>query len=177
MAVEQVSQILVVEDEALIMMATVDMLRELGHETITARCAAAALAASDRMPALAAMVTDVNLPDTDGQMLAAEMRRRRPGLPIVFATGYRIAIASVVGKWRADGDSQQAVRGERAGGCAAPGPSSERRAGALAGLWLARAGLIPCRPVVFDYPPEISMTLDFSLHRGPALQGRREPGL
>jgi CheY-like chemotaxis protein len=96
MAVERDSRILVVEDEALIMMATVDMLRELGHETITARCAAAALAASDRTPELTAMVTDLNLPDTDGQMLAAEMRRRRPGLPVVFATGYRIAIASVV---------------------------------------------------------------------------------
>ena len=36
------------------------------------------------------MLTDVNLPDMDGQALAREMRRRRPGLPIVFATGYRM---------------------------------------------------------------------------------------
>ncbi len=87
------SRILVVEDEALILMATLDMLRELGHEPLPARCAELALALCERGEAVDVLLTDVNLPDMDGQELAAEMRRRRPGLPVVFATGYRLALS------------------------------------------------------------------------------------
>lgn len=72
-------------------MATIDMLQELGHEGVTACNAASAIAIAERNPP-DAMLTDVNLPDMDGQKLAEEMRRRIPGLPVVFATGYRLTI-------------------------------------------------------------------------------------
>jgi CheY-like chemotaxis protein len=88
-------RILVVEDEALILMATLDMLRELGHEPLPARCAGAAIALQEK-GMVDALLTDVNLPDMDGQLLAAEIRRRNPGLPIVFATGYRLNLADAV---------------------------------------------------------------------------------
>jgi CheY-like chemotaxis protein len=87
------SRILVVEDEALIMMATIDMLRELGHQPIPARCAEAAIALYDRDGPVDVLLTDINLPDMDGQELAAELRRRNPALPVIFATGYRLALA------------------------------------------------------------------------------------
>jgi CheY-like chemotaxis protein len=90
------SRVLVVEDEALIMMATLDMLRELGHEPLSAHCAKAALALIERAAPVDALLTDVNLPDMDGEELAAEVRHRHPGLPIVFATGYRLTLTKDV---------------------------------------------------------------------------------
>lgn len=87
------ARVLVVEDEALIMMATVDALAELGYEAVRAGSAAAALDLLDGEKPITAMLTDVNLPDMDGQTLAAEVRRRYPNLPIVFATGYRLSVA------------------------------------------------------------------------------------
>jgi CheY-like chemotaxis protein len=86
------SRVLVVEDEALIMLATLDMLRELGHDPVPARSGEAALALLTGEDGIAAVVTDVNLPGMDGQALAQELRRRRPGMPIIFATGYRLVL-------------------------------------------------------------------------------------
>jgi CheY-like chemotaxis protein len=87
--------ILVVEDEALIMMATVDALCELGYDVLRARNAEAALAHLDAGGPIGAMLTDVNLPDMDGQTLAAEVRRRRPNLPVIFATGYSMKVGAM----------------------------------------------------------------------------------
>jgi len=89
-------RILVVEDEALIMMATLDMLRQLGYQAIPARSAEAAIALYERGEPVDVLLTDVNLPDMDGQKLAAELRRRDPGLPVVFATGYRLTVAEAI---------------------------------------------------------------------------------
>jgi CheY-like chemotaxis protein len=89
-------RILVVEDEALILMATLDMVQQLGHLAIPARSAEAAIALYEREEPVDALLTDVNLPDMDGQQLAAELRRREPGLPIVFATGYRLTLADAI---------------------------------------------------------------------------------
>jgi CheY-like chemotaxis protein len=85
-------RVLVVEDEALILMSTLDMLEELGHRGLAARSGAAAIAALTDDATIDAAITDVNLPDVDGIALAAELRRRRPGLPIVFATGYQLTV-------------------------------------------------------------------------------------
>jgi CheY-like chemotaxis protein len=96
MTLAKTSRILVVEDEALILMATLDMLRELGHVPLPARCGEAAIAVFEREAPVDALLTDVNLPDTDGQMLAEELRRRHPGLPVIFATGYRLTVAAAL---------------------------------------------------------------------------------
>lgn len=96
MTYAKAARILVVEDEALILMATLDMLRELGHEPFPARCAEAAIALYEGRAPVDVLLTDVNLPDTDGQQLAAELRRRNPGLPVIFATGYRLTLAEAV---------------------------------------------------------------------------------
>jgi CheY-like chemotaxis protein len=85
-------RILVVEDEALILMAAVDTLAELGHEGVSASTGKAALSVLQGNDAIHAMLVDINLPDMDGKQIAAEARRLRPGLPIIFATGYRIDV-------------------------------------------------------------------------------------
>ncbi len=80
--------VLYVEDETLVRVATVDLLASAGYAVRDAADAERALALLDAEPALALMVTDVGLPGMNGHELAAEARRRRPGLKVVFLTGY-----------------------------------------------------------------------------------------
>jgi CheY-like chemotaxis protein len=85
-------KILLVEDEALILMAAVDTLEELGHDVQTASNAGAALEVLRGDASVDVMIADVNLPDMDGKALAAQARLARPRLPIVFATGYGMTV-------------------------------------------------------------------------------------
>lgn len=84
----QAFTILVVDDDALINMNTVDMLEELGHTAIEAYSGKQALdiLAGDRR--IDAMITDYAMPGMTGVELAEKARELRPGLPIVLATGY-----------------------------------------------------------------------------------------
>jgi len=78
--------VLLVEDEALIRINTADMLEDLGHAVIDAGSAAEAFeAVTDREFDI--LVTDVGLPDMKGGELAKQLRRKYPGIGIVFATG------------------------------------------------------------------------------------------
>jgi CheY-like chemotaxis protein len=81
-------RILVVEDELLVRLTTMDMLQELGHEVVDADTGAAALAAFASDPEIEVLLTDVGLPDMSGQTLAEKCRAQRPSLKVVFATGY-----------------------------------------------------------------------------------------
>jgi signal transduction histidine kinase/CheY-like chemotaxis protein len=80
--------ILVVEDEAEVRKLTVEMLRELGYMTLEADGAAAALAQLDAHPEVALLFTDVVMPGMNGRQLATEAMQRRPGIAVLFATGY-----------------------------------------------------------------------------------------
>ena len=77
-------KILLVEDDALVRMITVDMLENLGHVVTEAADAVQAMAALDGVDL---MITDVGLGETDGLTLAASVRAGRPGFPIIVATG------------------------------------------------------------------------------------------
>lgn len=79
--------ILVVEDDALVRLTTLDMLADLGHDALGAGDAAVALEVLGRGP-VDVLLTDVRLPGLSGRELADEARRRQPGLAIVMATGY-----------------------------------------------------------------------------------------
>jgi CheY-like chemotaxis protein len=79
-------RVLLVEDTALIRMATADMLAALGHAVSEAGNAAEALAIL-AAKAIDVLLTDIGLPDMSGEDLAVEARRRHPGLRIVFASG------------------------------------------------------------------------------------------
>ena len=81
------STVLVVEDDALIRMATVEMLHGLGRAALEAGTGGEALALLRRRPEIGLLVTDLGLPGMDGEALAAAARDLRPGLSIVVASG------------------------------------------------------------------------------------------
>ena len=83
------ARILVVDDEAVVRMLVVDLLRERGHTVQEAEDAFAAMAMVQEGAALDLMITDIGLPGGfDGSTLARRTRLLRPGLPILFITGY-----------------------------------------------------------------------------------------
>jgi signal transduction histidine kinase/DNA-binding response OmpR family regulator len=79
--------VLLVEDEPLIRLATVDQLEELGHTVIDTGTAQEALRVIEDRDDLDVLLTDVGLPGMNGRDLAVEARRRLPKLHIVIATG------------------------------------------------------------------------------------------
>ncbi len=80
--------VLVVEDDAAVRLASAETIGELGYRTVTAPDGAAALSVLDSERHVAVLFTDVVMPGIDGPTLAAEARRRRPDLRVVFATGH-----------------------------------------------------------------------------------------
>jgi PAS domain S-box-containing protein len=81
--------ILVVEDDADVRSATLDMLRELRYSVFEAGDGAAALRVLDAHPEIALLFTDVGLPGgVNGRQLADEARRRRARLKVLFTSGY-----------------------------------------------------------------------------------------
>lgn len=81
--------ILVVEDDVDVCLFAVKALSTLGYRTLQAGDAKTALEILDSNPAIALLFTDIVLPGgIDGIGLAAEAARRRPGLPILFTSGY-----------------------------------------------------------------------------------------
>ncbi|WP_434557312.1 response regulator [Pseudomonas sp. Z4-20] len=98
------STILVVEDDSIVRMLIVDVLEELEYKVLEADGCEQALAflRNDTQP-IALMMTDVGLPVMDGRELAKQARGVRPGLPILFASGYAESIdvpegMNVIGK-------------------------------------------------------------------------------
>ena len=79
--------VLLCEDDALIRMATTEMLEDLGHQVIGTGTAQAALAAlhDHRVDVL---MTDIGLPDMPGTKLAQQARTTQPDLWVIFATGH-----------------------------------------------------------------------------------------
>lgn len=79
--------ILLVEDDFLIRMNTVDMLMELGHTAIEAGSAEEALdlVGSGGFDIL---LTDMGLPNMSGSDLAVAVRMSHPDVGVIFATGH-----------------------------------------------------------------------------------------
>ena len=80
--------ILVVDDDALISMSTVDMLEDLGHEVLEANSAERALEILRDGERVDLVITDYAMPKMNGMELATAARDLRPDLPILLATGY-----------------------------------------------------------------------------------------
>ena len=80
--------ILVVDDDALIALNTVDVLIELGHTALGAFSGSQALSLMQAEIDISALITDYAMPGMNGIELASAARRLRPGLPILLATGY-----------------------------------------------------------------------------------------
>ena len=81
--------VLVVEDDDGVRAYSSGVLRELGYTVIEAADAASALAALDQHPQVDLLFTDVVLPGgVHGHKLAAQVRERRPGVHVLFTSGY-----------------------------------------------------------------------------------------
>jgi signal transduction histidine kinase len=80
--------VLVVEDDASVRAFASDALRDLGYDVIEADGVPAALEQLDTRPQIALILTDVVMPGASGRVLADAARAKRPGLPVVFMTGY-----------------------------------------------------------------------------------------
>lgn len=83
------STILVVDDEPMLRMLVVDVLEELGYAAIEADDGPQAMAVLESRQAIDLLVTDVGLPNgMNGRQVADAARVLRPGLKILFVTGY-----------------------------------------------------------------------------------------
>nr|WP_280922887.1 PAS domain S-box protein [Rubellimicrobium aerolatum] len=79
--------VLLVDDDAQVRPVTAALLREMGYEVVEAPNAAVAVAMA-QLHAVDLLLTDVVMPGTDGPALARSLRAERPGLPVLFFTGY-----------------------------------------------------------------------------------------
>jgi PAS domain S-box-containing protein len=80
--------VLVVDDEAAVRALVVDVLEELGYHPVEAVDGPSGLEQLRTLPHIDLLVTDVGLPGLNGRQLADAGRELRPGLKILFLTGY-----------------------------------------------------------------------------------------
>ena len=80
--------VLVVEDMPAILRLSRATLEDAGYRCLTAGDGLAALAFLSRAAEIDLIVTDVVLPHVRGAALAAQFRRARPALPVLFVSGY-----------------------------------------------------------------------------------------
>jgi CheY-like chemotaxis protein len=80
--------VMVVEDDPAVRMLVLDLLRELGYQAYEAEDAKAALPLLESDLRVDLLVTDVGLPGMNGRQLAEIARQHRPGLKVLFMTGY-----------------------------------------------------------------------------------------
>lgn len=81
-------RVLMVDDDALIAMSSVDMLEDLGHMVTEANSGAEALALLESGQEFDLMITDYSMPGMNGAELGKVVRRLHPDMPILVASGY-----------------------------------------------------------------------------------------
>ncbi|MEI7931936.1 MAG: response regulator, partial [Alphaproteobacteria bacterium] len=80
--------VLVVEDEPMVRMAAVDMIRDIGFTVIEAGDAEASLKILESTAKIDILFTDVGLPGMRGPELAERAVKLRPSIRVIFASGY-----------------------------------------------------------------------------------------
>ena len=80
--------VMLVEDDPAVRMLVLDLLNELGYRAHAAEDAKGALPVLESGLRLDLLVTDVGLPGMNGRQLAEIARQHRPGLKVLFMTGY-----------------------------------------------------------------------------------------
>ncbi|MDG2522120.1 PAS domain-containing protein [Caulobacter segnis] len=83
--------VLVVEDDPSVRLLVLQVLQELGYRGLEAPDADHALPLLASQDKIDLLVTDVGLPGLNGRQLAEIARESRPGLPVLFITGYALA--------------------------------------------------------------------------------------
>ncbi|QFU15512.1 PAS domain S-box protein [Microvirga thermotolerans] len=89
--------VLVVEDDPTVRSLIVEVLAELGYEALQAHDGPSGLRCLESDRHIDLLVTDVGLPGLNGRQLADAARQKRPGLKILFITGYAESAALASG--------------------------------------------------------------------------------
>ncbi len=89
MANDRGATVLLVDDNDMVRDLITRVLDSEGYELIVARGGeeALALARGNQRP-IDLVISDVDMPDMDGNELAARLRRERPAMPVIFMSGY-----------------------------------------------------------------------------------------
>jgi signal transduction histidine kinase/CheY-like chemotaxis protein len=82
------SRILLVDDDVLIAMSSVDILEDLGHEVLEANSGKRALELLRSNDPIDLLITDFAMPEMTGAQLIEEAKAMRPDLRVLLATGY-----------------------------------------------------------------------------------------
>jgi signal transduction histidine kinase len=85
--------VLVVEDEPVVRGVILEMLHEEGYRTLEAVDGPSGLRILRAYERVDLLITDVGLPGMNGRQLADQARETRPGLKILFITGYAESVA------------------------------------------------------------------------------------
>jgi PAS domain S-box-containing protein len=85
--------VLVVEDEPVVRGVILEMLHEEGYRTLEAVDGPSGLRILRTNGRIDLLITDVGLPGMNGRQLADQARETRPGLKILFITGYAESVA------------------------------------------------------------------------------------
>jgi CheY-like chemotaxis protein len=80
--------VLLVEDDSSVRLLIGEVLRDLGYACIEASDGQSAMPILISDTRLDLMITDVGLPGLNGRQLAEIARQHRPGLKVLFVTGY-----------------------------------------------------------------------------------------
>jgi PAS domain S-box-containing protein len=80
--------VLAVDDDALVLMNTVAMLEDLGHNAFEAYSGKEALEVLRREDSIDLVITDQAMPQMSGTQLAKTIRVEWPDIPVLLATGY-----------------------------------------------------------------------------------------
>ncbi|MGE4407354.1 ATP-binding protein [Pseudomonas sp.] len=81
--------VLVVDDEDNVRMLVVEVMQELGHQVLAAACGASALEQLGEADTVDLLISDIGLAGgMNGRQLADLARLARPGLKVLFITGY-----------------------------------------------------------------------------------------
>ena len=80
--------VLLVEDDEGVRRVATDILRRQGYRVFAARGPHEALALAEGLPDLDLLVTDVVMPEMGGRVLAETLSASRPGIRVLFMSGY-----------------------------------------------------------------------------------------
>jgi len=80
--------VLLVEDDDVVRAVVAELLEELGYDVREAGCSDEALELDSDSDTVDILLTDVVMPGLGGPELAAKLRKRRPGLRVLYMSGY-----------------------------------------------------------------------------------------
>lgn len=92
--------ILVVDDDPLLRLGLLTMLRDMGYPSLAARDAERALPLLDQSPEINCLITDYHMPGMTGLELAQKAAKGRPDLHVVIVTGTANLFGALQPGWK-----------------------------------------------------------------------------